>query len=71
MLSTTENSQQVLQDLVHDLRQPLSNIETSAYFLNLLVGSADPRVQEQLQAIQQQVEQAAGLLSQVAAILIS
>src|SRR5579862_8171147 len=28
----------LLKNLVHDLRQPLSTIETSTYYLNLLLG---------------------------------
>ena len=32
--------EKVLADLIHDLRQPLSNIETSAYCLDL---SIDPQ----------------------------
>jgi len=69
MLSTTETSNQLLQSLVHDLRQPLSTIENSAYYLNLLAGVENPQVQEQILCIQAQVERAANILSQLAAEL--
>ena len=69
MLSTTETSNHLLQSLVHDLRQPLSTIENSAYYLNLLTGAENPQVQEQILCIQAQVERAAILLAQLAAEL--
>ena len=69
MLSTTDTSNQLLQALVHDLRQPLSTIENSAYYLNLLTGVENAQVQEQILCIQAQVERAAHLLSQLAAEL--
>lgn len=55
----------LLKNLVHDLRQPLSTIETSTYYLNLLLGEGHERAHEQLRAIEHQVERAATLLSQV------
>jgi K+-sensing histidine kinase KdpD len=69
MVSTTETSYQLLQSLVHDIRQPLSTIENSAYYLNLLTGAENPQIQEQILCIQAQVERAAHLLSQLAAEL--
>jgi hypothetical protein len=69
ILSETSPSEAILSDLVHDLRQPLSNIETSAYCLNLLTDPAHIRAREHLRAIEQQVAHAAALLSQAAAEL--
>ena len=59
----------LLKNLVHDLRQPLSTIETSAYFLNLLLGDGHERAHEQLHTIEHQVDRAAALLSQAVAEL--
>lgn len=59
----------LLKNLVHDLRQPLSTIETSIYYLNLLLGNGPPRAQEQLRAIEYQVDRAAALLSEAVAEL--
>lgn len=59
----------LLKNLVHDLRQPLSTIETSSYYLNILLGETNPRVQEQLRTIEHQVDRAAVLLSQAVAEL--
>jgi signal transduction histidine kinase len=54
----------LLKNLVHDLRQPLSTIETSTYYLNLLLGQEHPRAHEQLRTIEQQVDRTAALLTQ-------
>jgi signal transduction histidine kinase len=58
----------ILSDLIHDLAQPLSNIETSAYCLGHIVDS-NPRAQEHLKMIQQQLDTASAMLSAAAAEL--
>jgi K+-sensing histidine kinase KdpD len=63
----TSPSEAILADLVHDLRQPLSNIETSAYCLNLLTDPAQTRIHHHLRTIEQQLAQASALLSNVVA----
>jgi signal transduction histidine kinase len=68
-LSEISPSEAILNDLVHDLRQPLGNIETSAYVLNLLTDPAEVRAHEHLRVIEQQVARAAALLSEAAAEL--
>ena len=48
-----------LDELIHDLRQPLSTIETCAFFLRtVLEGVDDPRVREHLECIEQQIGRA-------------
>jgi signal transduction histidine kinase len=69
IISEISPSEAILNDLVHDLRQPLGNIETSAYCLNLLTDPAHIRAHEHLRAIEQQVERAAALLSEAQAEL--
>ena len=59
----------ILKNLVHDLRQPLSTIETSAYYLNLLLSEGPPRAHEQLRTIEHQVDRAAALLCEAVAEL--
>ena len=44
--------------LVHDVRQPLSTIENSAYCLNLLLRDAPEDVREQIRIILRQVDRA-------------
>lgn len=61
--------EQVLVDLIHDLAQPLGNIETSAYCLDLTLDHQNARAQEYLSVIQRQLERANGLLSAAAAEL--
>jgi signal transduction histidine kinase len=49
-----------LDDLVHELRQPLSTIESLAYFLEIT--AVDDRVRGHLQRIQAMVSRAHGIL---------
>src|SRR5215510_7122683 len=65
--STLPESEELLADLVHDLRQPLGTIDSSACYLKILLDGAQSAVQEQLRLIQQQVELAARLLAEAAA----
>jgi len=60
---------QLLKNLVHDLRQPLGTIETSAYYLGLLLHIAPPQAREQIRIIEQQVDRAARLLTEAVAEL--
>lgn len=55
-------AEEILQDLVHDLRQPLSNIDISAYILNRSLPDADPQIREHIQTIGRQVQQACDVL---------
>jgi len=63
------DSDAVLAELVHDLRQPLGTLEYSACYLDLLLGEAQGAVREQLRIIQQQLDLAARLLTEAAARL--
>lgn len=66
-LSKISPTETILIDLVHDLRQHLGNIETSAYCLGLLSDSAQPRTHGYLRTIEQQVARADSLLSEAGA----
>jgi hypothetical protein len=66
-LSKISPTETILIDLVHDLRQHLGNIETSAYCLGLLSDSAQPRAHGYLRTIEQQVARADSLLSEAGA----
>lgn len=57
----------ILKNLVHDLRQPLGNIETSAYYLGLLLRNEDSHAREQIRTIEQQVDRAAAMLTEAVA----
>lgn len=67
---TASPSEQLLTNLIHDLRQPLGNIETSAYLLNLVTPPEQDGAHAQLLAIERQVDQAARLLSEASAALV-
>jgi len=68
-LSPTSCHEDLIANLVHDLRQPLGNIETSVYLLNLVTAPDDERVHAQLHAIECQLGDAARLLTEAAAAL--
>lgn len=52
--------------LVHKLRQPLSVIETSAYYLSLILPAADTKARAQLGTVRRQVEYATRVLDRAA-----
>ncbi len=62
-------SETALANLIHDLRQPLGNIENSTWCLSSLAGQFDPRVREQIALIERQVQAAEDLLTAAAAEL--
>ncbi len=51
-----------VRSLIHDLRQPLSVIETCAYCLRMMLKSEDPQILEQLDCIQDQILEAGLIL---------
>src|SRR5947207_2889756 len=53
----------VLRDVAHELRQPLSTIESIAYYLAMVLPDADERVRTQLEMIRQLVEQSNWILT--------
>jgi signal transduction histidine kinase len=57
----------LLANLIHDLRQPLSNLESTTYCLASLTESCGVRVTDQVRVMERQVEQAEMLLTQAAA----
>lgn len=56
-LQTPLSSAEVLRSIAHELRQPLSTIESIAYYLTLVFPRDDDKLQEQLARLQQLVEQ--------------
>jgi signal transduction histidine kinase len=65
--SAASDPEEFLARLVHDLRQPLGTIETSAYCLNFLLGQEHTAAREQLRIIERQVAHAVRLLNEAAA----
>jgi hypothetical protein len=53
----------VLHDIAHELRQPLSAIESVAYYLTLVLPRGDDKVHSQLHQLQHLVEQSDWILS--------
>jgi signal transduction histidine kinase len=63
MPSNLSGIEDLVANLIHDLRQPLANLEGCSYYLSSLTKSGDARVQELAQVIERQVENAEQLLS--------
>ena len=61
--SAASDPEEFLARLVHDLRQPLGTIETSAFCINLLLGQGHIAVEEQLRIIERQVADAVRILN--------
>ena len=51
---------------VHDLRQPLSSIETIAFYLSMVLPPGDAKIQEQLARIRDLVQESNEILSRAA-----
>jgi len=63
------STEAALANLIHDLRQPLGNIETSVWCLSSMIDSPDPRIREQIALIERQAEAAGRMLAAAAAEL--
>ena len=61
-MRTVTSSEQIVHDLIHDLRQPLGNVETGIFYLELVLEQPSNRVSEQMQIMARQLAQAAQLL---------
>ncbi len=55
--------------LVHDLRQPLSNVELSVSYLGLILPESNGRAQQQLQILGEQVKEANRVISEILLVL--
>jgi signal transduction histidine kinase len=65
-MRSTTSPEEILNSLVHDLRQPLGNIETSIFYLDLLLDHPSDRAGGQLRTMERQVAQAVQLLHRAA-----
>jgi hypothetical protein len=61
--SMPQSNEFLLHNLAHELRQPLSTIESIAYYLELALPHSDPRVLEQLTRLRHLVEQSGWILN--------
>ena len=53
----------MVRQIAHELRQPLSTIESIAYYLNLILPRDDPRARTQLERLQKLVDQSNWIVS--------
>ena len=56
------SSDEILHSLVHDLRQPLGNLETGLFYLDMVLDRPSDRVREQMRLMERQMVRAAQLL---------
>jgi len=56
--------EETLRTITHQLRQPLSSIETIAFYLAMVVPHKDEKIQEQLRQIRMLVQQSNRILAQ-------
>lgn len=54
--------EQLLRHLAHELRQPLSGIESTAYYLDMVLGEAEPEISQHCERLRRMVQQANWLL---------
>ncbi|MFX9031495.1 hypothetical protein ABTN13_20425, partial [Acinetobacter baumannii] len=47
----------MVRQIAHELRQPLSTIESIAYYLDLILPRDEPRARQQVERLQRLVEQ--------------
>ena len=64
-MPSTAPYEEILYSLIHDLRQPLGNLETGIFFLDLVLDKPSARVSEQLRRMERQVAEASQMLQSV------
>lgn len=62
-------SEEILRSLIHDLRQPLGNLEISVFYLDMVLDQQSDRVREQMRLLARQLEKAEQLLERASADL--
>lgn len=63
-----KSNEDLLNEVAHELRQPLSTMEAIAYYLELALPQADPRVREQVNRLRQLVAQSGWVLNDAVAL---
>ena len=51
------NAESIIRNLAHELRQPLSALESIAFYLDLMLTQEDPKTRKQLRRLRQLVQQ--------------
>ena len=51
------NAETIIRNLAHELRQPLSALESIAFYLDLMMNQEDPKMRKQLRRLRQLVQQ--------------
>ena len=69
MYTDDRHAESLLRNVVHDLRQPLSILQASAFHLDTVLGERDSKTSLLIEIIQRQVEQAAAILKDASTAL--
>jgi signal transduction histidine kinase len=56
-LRAEPNAETIIRNLAHELRQPLSALESIAFYLDLMLNQEDPKMRKQLRRLRQLVQQ--------------
>ncbi|QOY86931.1 HAMP domain-containing histidine kinase [Paludibaculum fermentans] len=68
-LTVHEDQEQMLRHLAHELRQPLSGIESIAYYLDMVLAAESPQIQLQCERLRRMVQHAHWLIEDAALAL--
>ncbi len=68
-LTVHEDQEQMLRHLAHELRQPLSGIESIAYYLDMVLAAESPEIQLQCERLRRMVQHAHWLIEDAALTL--
>jgi nitrogen-specific signal transduction histidine kinase len=66
-MTSVSHSQQLVRELIHDLRQPLSSIEAIAYYLEMTLPPELTEARLYMRRLQELVDQTSSVLEEAAA----
>ena len=66
-MTSVSHSEELVRELIHDLRQPLSSIEAIAYYLEMTLPPEQTEARLYMRRLQQLVDQTSSVLGDAAA----
>jgi nitrogen-specific signal transduction histidine kinase len=66
-MTSVSHSEELMRELIHDLRQPLSSIEAIAYYLEMTLPPEQIEARLYMRRLQQLVDQTSSVLEEAAA----
>ena len=68
-MTSVSLSEELVRDLVHDLRQPLSSIEAIAYYLEMTLPAEQIQARLYMRRLQELVDQTSSVLKDAAGVV--